>query len=247
MTRTTWRAAFCAVLMFTLPTVSQADEHLSEPLRTITVLGYGEIAAVPDRASVTIGVETEDETASGALRANTAQMRRLIAVLDTVGITARDRQTSNLTVQPRYRYEDRDGRNETILIGYSAANTLSLRIRDLASMGDVLDALVAAGGNRLNGISFEVSESEGLLDEARLAALVDARRKATLYAEGAGAALGNVVTISEVGVAPPPASPIMMSARAMSSDESVPIEAGERTMSVRITTVWQLAPLETSD
>ncbi len=243
MTRTTWRAALCTALMLTSPAVSHADE----PLRTITVLGYGEIAAVPDLASVTIGVETEDETASGALRANTAQMGRLIAVLDTVGITARDRQTSNLSVQPRYRYEDRDGRNETILTGYSAANTLSLRIRDLASMGDVLDALVAAGGNRLNGINFEISESEALLDDARVAALVDARRKATLYAEGAGAVLGDVVTISEVGVAPPPAPPIMMSARAMSSDESVPIEAGERTMSVRITTVWEMAPSTAPD
>ena len=237
-----WNALFAAVfstgLFLAAPALAQTTTSESGTMRTITVGGIGEVTATPDIATVEIGVETRAKSAAEAMRENTGQMSRLMAVLDTVGITGRDRRTASLQIMPDYNYRGSDDRS--VLNGYVARNTLSVRVRELASIGDVLDALVAAGANQLNGIVFDVSEKAPLLDRARRTAVEDARRKATTLAESAGVALGEIVSIAEAssGGGPRPT----MRSDVMMASEAVPVEAGEQTLQVQVTTVWSIAP-----
>lgn len=232
------RAAVFLIGLAVLPAVAQERPAIEAPTRTITVVGTGEVAAVPDIARVTIGVVERADSAADAMRANTAQMNRLIAVLDTVGIGPRDRQTASLQINAEYSYPNSGGRSQ--LEGYTARNTLIIRVKDLATIGDVLDALVEAGANQLDGIAFDVSEPGSLLDEARAAAVADARRKADLLATSAGVTLGPVQSIAEIGYQPMPTP--MMRSEVMAAAEAIPVEAGEQTLQVRVTTVWTIEP-----
>ena len=234
MLATTCRVALCAWTLLAAPAL--ADDV--RPQRTVTVTGVGQAAAKPDMAIVTIGVVERAETAAEALRANSAQMARLLSVLDAMNVAARDRQTVGLQITPEYRYESRDGRPAPD--GYTVRNSLTVRIRDLAATGDVLDALVEAGANQMDGIAFDVEDKATLLDEARRRAMADARHTAELLATGAGASLGPIVAVTDLGQQPGP--PQMLRSDMIGTAASVPIEAGEATIDARVTTVWELGP-----
>ena len=115
--------------------------------------------------------------------------------LKAAGIAAKDIQTSALQLNPRYA----PGRGDSApsITGYTATNQVRVTLRDVAPAGEILDALVTLGANRMNGISFDVKDAEKLRDDARKDAMANARRRAELYAAAAGVTLGPVVTISE--------------------------------------------------
>lgn len=230
-----YRLALAGVLSALLAFPALADDAAAPP-RTVSVSGEGVVTGTPDVARIVVGVETEAPEADAALSENSARMARLIEALDAFGVAARDRQTAQISLQPQYDYQERQ---RPVLRGYTATNTLNLRLRDIASMGAALDALVEAGGNRIQGISFEISDADERLDAARAEAVADARRKAEIYAEAAGATLGAVMTISEGG-APSPVQPMMVRSEALAARVDVPVEAGEQTLSVRVSTQWRL-------
>ena len=238
MLATTCRAALCACALLAAPAF--ADDL--RPTRTVTVTGVGQVAAKPDMAIVTIGVVARAATAAEALRDNSAQMNRLLSVLDAMNVAARDRQTAGLQITPEYRYEGRDGRPAPD--GYTVRNTLTLRIRNLATTGDVLDALVEAGANQLDGIVFDIEDKATLLDEARRQAVADARHTAELLATSAGTSLGPIVAVTDLGQQSVP--PQMLRSDMIGAAASVPIEAGEATIDTRVTTVWELGPAESA-
>jgi uncharacterized protein len=164
-------------------------------------------------------------------------------VLDAIasfGVEAKDRQTSGLSLEARsYRPEKPSATDRPRIIGYTAANEVTVRVRDLVKLGDLLDKATVAGANRIDGIEFIVSNREGLLDEARRKAVADAKDKADLYARAAGFNLGKVMSLTEENV---PAPRPMARAMAMSAAAApVPVEAGEMTLSVRVRVVWSLA------
>ena len=210
----------------------------------ISVTGIGEISAAPDTAYVSSGVTSQGATAREALDANSAAMEQLIATLKEAGIAERDIQTSNFSVNPNYVYSDArdaEGYSQPPRIdGYQVSNTVTVRIRDLDSLGQVLDQQVSVGANTINGISFAVEDTTALEDEARKAAFADARRKAELYAETAGEDLGDVVSITEnQGYSSP--QPMQMRA-AMAYDESakVPVATGELTFQISVQVTWDV-------
>ena len=112
-------------------------------------------------------------------------------------------------------------------------------MRDLGKLGDLLDKVAVAGATRIDGIQFIISNQDGLLDEARRKAVADAKDKADLYARAAGFTLGKVMSLTEESVPSPPRP--MARAMAASAAASVPVEAGEMTLSVRVRVVWSLA------
>lgn len=206
---------------------------------SITVQGQGEVTATPDMAMINSGVTTQGATAREALDANSKAMAELMAALEAAGIEARDVQTSNFSVSPNYVYSDaRDENGYTLppmIQGYQVSNSVSVRVRDIAQLGAILDRSVDVGANTINGISFMVADPTPLLDEARKAAFADARRKAELYAEVAGEALDGLESISESqGYSSP--EPMAMYARADAA--AVPVAAGEMSFSVNVTVEW---------
>ena len=162
-------------------------------------------------------------------------MKKLIAGLKSAGIDAKDIQTSNFSVQPRYT-NPREGQ-VAVINGYQVQNQVSVRARDLSRLGEVLDSLVSLGANQMRGLSFEVSKAETLRDEARKAAIANAKRRADLYAAAAGAEVGQVISIAEDVVQAGP-HPVAF-ARAAAA-EQVPIERGTETLEARVTVTWAL-------
>lgn len=209
--------------------------HADDTPRALSVTGHGIVSAPPDIATVLTGVESFADTAAQALAANSDQMRRVFEALDAAGIELRDIQTSNLSVSPRYN--DRKMRTEYQVAGYQVRNTLTVRVRDVAELGEILDTIVSTGANRIDAVSFGFSDPKTLRDQARKAAVEDARNTAELYANAAGVTLGGVLSISDGSVAP---RPIQGMAMAEMSRSAVPIAAGESSISDSVRIVWEL-------
>lgn len=240
--RTTPLVALAAVAGLALPAAAQ-DVTATPGL--VTVNGVGEVREAPDMATVTSGVVTQGETAREALDANNAAMAELIAVLREAGIEDRDIQTSGFSVQPRYVYPERaspDGYSQPPrIVGYEVSNNVSVRVLALDDLGAILDQAVGVGANAINGISFGIADESAVLGLARQRAVADARDRAQLYADAAGVALGEIVTISEQPQAVPFQQPQAMLARAeMAYDSAVPVAAGELAFTSTITMQWRL-------
>ena len=224
--------ALCALLLLAVvPMTALADSDD----RRITVVGRGEANAVPDMATMRIGVETEAGAPSEAMAANAKRMTAVMARLEAAGIAAKDLQTSQLGVWPIYA--DRSKRNEPPEVtAYRASNQLSVTLRDIEKLGDILDQAVADGANSVNGPSFSVAEPEPHYQIARDEAVADAMAKAERYAEAAKVKLGKVISISETSSAPV----LSRQVRAQSLEASTPVAAGESTFSASVTMVFAI-------
>lgn len=227
-----------AALAATLAAASPALSEDTRMPRLISLSGHGEMRMAPDMAFVTTGVLSQGVTAAEALAANTAAMNALFAALTGAGIAEKDVQTSNFFVQPRYNFQDGKAPE---LIGYDVSNTVTVFVRKIGDLGPLLDKVVQAGSNQINGIGFEVSKPDAALDEARKLATADATRKAKIYAEAMGVSLGRVMSISE-GVNYQPPMP-MARGKVMMADAAaapVPVAAGEQTLSVDVNITWEI-------
>lgn len=234
MHRLTIAAATLAALMAATPPALADDNRLP---RTISLSGHGESRSVPDIAFVSTGVTSRGDTASDALAANSKAMAAVMSALTSAGVAGKDIQTSNFSIQPRYDYSNNEAPK---LVGYEASNTVSVTVRDIAALGSLLDAVVAAGSNQIGGVSFDVAEPDAALDAARKLAAEDATRKAKVYAEAMGLTLGHVLSISE-GTSYQPPMPVMR-AKAMMADaaSAPPMAAGEQTLSVDVNITWEI-------
>ncbi len=203
--------------------------------RTISMTGHGEVRKAPDRAVVSVGVQSTADTAQAALAANSEAMNRIFASLRAAGIADKFIQTSNFTVQPRYDYGNN---SQPKLLGYDVINMVSVTVDDLARMGALLDALVSAGSNQINGITFMVSKPELAIDEARRLAVKDAIRKAGVYSNAASFVLGDILSVNESGNYVPP-MPMTAGMEAKQAADT-PIATGEQTLAVDVNIVWEI-------
>jgi uncharacterized protein len=204
--------------------------------RSITVSASATVHAKPDVARIQTGVLTQDVTARAALTANTQAMTNVIDGLKSLGVEAKDIQTTNFNVNPRYVHH-RDGRPPEIT-GYQVSNEVSVMIRDLSRLGDILDKLISLGSNQLRGLSFEVSNAETLKDAARTQAVKNARRRAELIAKAADAEVGEVLVIREGAASTDGPRPVFEATRAAA--QAVPIESGQQGLSATVTVTWAL-------
>ena len=241
-------ALLCAVA---LPTVAQAQTAppvtIAPGNTLLTVSADGRSLRTPDLAVFNAGVASSGKTAGEALRSNAADMNRVIAALKRAGIADRDIQTSNLSLNPVYapQVQRPDGQYEQPqqrIIGYQANNSVTVRQRNLAEFGRVIDTLVEAGANQVNGPSFQMDDPDAASDEARLAAMKKARARAELYARAAGLRVGRILSISESGGYNP--GPPVMFARlaADSAPAPSPVAAGEIQLNANVTVLFELMP-----
>jgi hypothetical protein len=228
-----FKLAFAAALLMSQTTILRAEEKSME--RTITVSATGTAEAEPDQARITSGVTTEAQTAHGALATNSETMTKIIADLKAKGIDPKDIQTASFNVEPVLDYS-KDGQTPK-LRGYRVSNQVMVIVRELDKLGEMLDDVVSAGANQVQGLSFEVTKEDKLKDEARKEAVANALRRAKLLAAAAGAEVGDVLQISEetTSSGPAPYTP-----RLAKAAMSVPIEAGTSTLEARVTVTWAL-------
>lgn len=219
--------ALAAVAAVTRP--GEAPAAAGDLTDGITVQGSATITAVPDRATLWIGAESQGETARAALAANAAEMRRVLAALRSAGAT--DLQTQSVNLSPRYADEGR-------IQGYAAQNAVSATIDQLARAGAVIDAAVAAGANQISGPTLSHRNPDALYRRALGAAVADARVHAEALAAAANVSLGRVTAIVEAGAG---FSPLPLTA-AKAADEvaSTPIEPGEREVGATVTVTFAI-------
>jgi uncharacterized protein YggE len=238
------KTAFAAALMLGAAALSSAAT--AQPAAAITqaiagtrldLTASGEVTRVPDVAVISTGVVTRATTARAAIQQAAARMERVRTALKRAGVEDRDIQTSSISLNPEYRYENS---KPPKLTGYSASNQLTVRFRDIANAGEILDALVAEGANQINGPTLTIDKPEAALDEARARAVADGRARAELYARSMGLRVVRVVSVSETGrgYPVPPPMPVMMAER--SQDASTKINPGEQKLEVNLAMTFEL-------
>ncbi|HEX8061828.1 MAG TPA: SIMPL domain-containing protein [Allosphingosinicella sp.] len=204
----------------------------------LDVVATGEVSRVPDIARITAGVITVAPTATAALAQNAKQMASVRAAFKRAGIADRDIQTSSINLYPDYR-QDAQGNNPQI-VGYRAGNEVSVKFRDIAATGRILDALVAQGANQINGPMLGIDKPEAALDEARTQALANARARADLYAKALGKRVGRILSISEAGANYAPPVIMMRQSAIGKSADSTSVDPGEQSVSISLSVSFEL-------
>ena len=210
----------------------------SRPLTVLTVAAEARIDRAPDVAEISAGVVTVAPTAAAALRGNADAMARVAAAVRSARVADRDIQTVGLSLQPQYDYQDRQAPR---LTGYQAQNTVSVRLRDIARAGLVVDALVAAGANQIGGPTFRIADEDAVLDQARAAAVARARARAELYARATGLHVARIIRVSEGAVeAPQPPRPMMRMMSVAATSAPTPVSPGEVGLTATVTIEFEL-------
>jgi len=237
-------AALSALIAVSTTAAVQAQTQPAAATRmfdatTLNLSAYGETRIAPDEATITLGVQTKAATAAQAMADNAAQMSAVMAALRNAGIAAKDIQTSNISLDAQYDYEQNQPPR---LTGYQASNTVSVTVEDLRRLGPVIDTVTAAGVNQINGISFGLQDPSAAEDAARLDAVKALTAKAALYAQATGYRVGRLVNLSEGGgYAPEAVQPMMVTAMRMKAAPSTPVSGGELTVRIDINGIYELA------
>jgi uncharacterized protein len=232
-----FRSLFLAATLATSLSMSAFAEE-QKLTRTISLSGHGEVRVVPDTAIVNSGVLSFAATAREAMDANTTAMKTIMATLTAAKIAPRDIQTSNFMVNPRYDY-GQGGNQQPKVVGYDVSNNVTVVVRKVEDLGSLLDSLISAGSNQINGVTFQVADPGAAEDKAREAAVKDATRKANLYAAAATVSIGNIISLNEGQTMQQP-TPTYAKTMAADASGAVPVAQGEQAISVDVNIVWEI-------
>ncbi len=214
----------------------------SEPEPRLRVTGEGTVSVEPDMALLHLTVTREGDSARAALDANSAAMKEVLAAMRAQGIAGRDLQTANFSIEPRYQHRphNQSGVQEPPrIVGYTVRNSLTVRLRDIARLGAVLDESVSLGVNEGGNIQFLNDDPAAALTQARQEAVRDALARGRTLAEAAGVKLGRILEISERSRQHQP-MPMARMAMAEQAYDSVPVAAGENSYQVMVDVVLAL-------
>jgi uncharacterized protein YggE len=205
------------------------------PIVTLSVAGSARTK--PDRAMISAGVQTKAVSAADAMSQNARQMQAVISALKSKGVADKDIQTSSISLTQDYEY----GEKGQTFKGYVANNSVSVRMKDVASVGGVLDTLVNAGATNVSGPTFMVENDKSLLQQARLDAMRQAAELSAFYAKSAGYGRARLLSISESqDFSPPMPMAQMKSFRDAGESATTPVEPGEVEKQVSITVKYVL-------
>jgi hypothetical protein len=221
---------------------SAATAADAEPEPRLRVTGEGTASVEPDMALLYLTVTREGDSARAALDANSAAMKEVLAAMRAQGIAERDLQTANFSIHPRYQHRphNQSGVQEPPrIVGYTVSNSLTVRLRDIARLGAILDESVSLGVNEGGNIQFLNDDPAEALTQARQDAVRDALARARTLAEAAGVKLGRILEISEQSRRHQP-MPVARMAMAEMADDSVPVAAGENSYQVMVDVVLAL-------
>lgn len=206
---------------------------------TLSVVGTGTADLEPDIAYIYVGVHTELPSAAEAMAENNAQTQRMIEALTSFGIDAKDIRTSNFSIWPFDKYDPVTG-TSTGEKYYSVDNTVYVTVRDLTTLGDLLDTVISAGANTVNSIQFDVADKDAALKQARADAIADAQAKAEELAEAAGMSVGEIRAISFTDNQYYPVFDGRGGGGGGEAASAVPINPGQLTFTVTVSVTYEL-------
>lgn len=209
----------------------------------VRVSGAAEVEVTPDRARVTFAVETEAGTAAEASSGNAATMDAVLGALRDGGFSGLELETFGYSVRPVYSSETEGGRRVQRIEAYRALNHVVATLSDTDRVGSVIDAAIEAGANRIGGVSFFAADTEDARDEALRRAVTAATRQARIMAEALGRTLGDPVDVQGGADVPMPMYRSQSSGMEMAQARvDTPIEAGDQTVSARVSITFSLGP-----
>lgn len=207
-------------------------------LRTLHVEGAGEVKAEPDEGWVDVAIETQAPTAKAAGEENARRTERVITALEAAGIPRKEIDTRNYTIFPEYAPPAPN--SEPVLVGYRASNMLSVHVLELARMGDIIDAALAARANRVDGVRFALSNEDTVRSVALRQATERAHQQAEVLASSLGVQLGPVLDASTVAEAPRLISTRMAFQAVTRGVPATPILPEEQTLTARVTVIYAI-------
>jgi len=211
-----------ALIAVVLVTSGCAGAPLAAQSDIITVNGQGSVTITPDTALAQVGVEARAPQLNDALSDATQRMAQVLESVRALGIDGRDISTSRIAIEP-IAAPRRNESDPVRIDGYRVGNTAQVRIRDVRTVGRVLDAVVRAGANTIGSLAFTVNDRTAVEAQARTLAVRDAATKARQLADAAGVRLGPLLTLTEQGIG----TPILAAARRVAPMASIPVEPGE--------------------
>ncbi len=200
----------------------------------ITVTGTGVVNIDPDLAVLSLGVQATADTVAQARSTAADRMNAMLDALHQAGISDNDIKTQQFQIQARYQPSG----NGSILSGFMVTNTLTVKVHDISTVGDVIDKAAVAGGDatRVNGVTFTVQDPRKAQDQARKLALQDAQAKADVYAGALGVKRGALLSLSETGSVPTPQ--FLPAAWSLAAMPTTPIQPGEFAVTVNVQAVF---------
>ena len=222
-----------AALLFVLAACSPQPAATPQPAqpRLISVSGNGKVYLTPDVAYITIGVQSQNVNVTEALSANSAKAQAIAETLKELAVDAKDIQTTNFNIYPQSQFDSEGKPLPSIFV---VDNSVTVTVRDLSSLGKLLDAVVRSGANAINGIAFDIIDRSTAISEARKLAVTDARKQADEIAAAAGVTIDSLQNMNisiNTGGAP------LYDAKAVgagSGGGSVPVSAGQLLISVDV-------------
>jgi uncharacterized protein len=231
---------FCvllATIIAPLTVHSQDSRATNEPIPQIAVTGRGEVKVSPDRATIQVSVQTRATTAAAAAAENATKQQSVIAALRALGLENDQLSTINYNVYPEQRYEQG---KDPVIVAYNVTNTILVDVRRLSQVGPVIDAALSHGANMIASLQFYASNTETARRSAIATAIEKARADADAAARAAHGSLGSLLEINIGAYSPPPPRPVMMARVAGAAQmDSTPINPGEETLSVEVSTRWR--------
>ena len=227
--------------LFLAPTYVHAQDSRAtvDVIPQIAVTGHGEVKVSPDRATIQISVQTRAATAAAAATENANKQQSVLSALKALGFGNDQLSTVNYNVYPEQRF---DPGKEPVIIGYNVTNTILVDVRKLNQVGPAIDAALSHGANMINSLQFYSSNTEIARRAAITSAIEKARLDADAAARAAGGSLGGLIEINVGAYSPPPPRPLMMARAAAVQMDSTPINPGEETLSVEVSTRWKFVP-----
>lgn len=222
------------------PAMVEAQTVIMQPALAGTRLemsARGEVRRVPDVAVISAGVITQSTDAASAMQGNAARMVRVLAALKRAGVADKDVTTTAISLSPQYRYNNNQ---PPVITGYQANNQVTIRFRDVAKSGTILDALVKEGANEINGPNLTIDNPEAAQDEARIAAIKTARTRAELYASATGLKVKRIVSISESEAFSGGPVPMMAMKASREAVADTPVVPGEQNIGMTVSIVFEL-------
>ncbi len=212
---------------------------ISSQQEGIWVTGQGKVAAVPDIATLRLGVEAREASVAEAQTQAAEAMERVMDALTDHGVAEKDIQTRYFSISPVTKW-NRETEEETV-VGYRVSNLVTAKIRNIDKIGVIIDAVAEAGGDliRIDSISFSVDDPSDYYQEARKEAVADAKAKAEQLAKLAGVSLGKPIYISEGMQVPPIYTRGVVYEEAVPGAET-PISPGEMEISLTVQVVYAI-------
>jgi uncharacterized protein len=228
------------VLLAPLTIHGQDSRAPFELVPQIAVTGRGEVKVSPDRATIQISVQTRGSTAAAAAAENANKQQAVLSALRALGLGNDQLSTINYNVYPEQRYEQG---KEPVIVGYTVTNTILAEVRKLTQVGPVIDAALSRGANMITSLQFYASNTEAARRTAMATAIEKARADAEAAARAARGTLGTLLEINIGAYSPPPPRPMMMMKEAGGrAGADTPINAGEETLTVEVSTRWRFIP-----